>query len=96
MILYEWVYNRGEIAEGVFCSAKCAEDMYIDNPRTRYKGCPSPIDEQESEELVKVGGWKVCYGCREPFVTKVETEKSENVTTNMIVRSCLAAPDEEI
>lgn len=67
MILYEWVYNRGEAAEGLFCSKQCATDMYVDNPQTRYKGGSSPLDEQESEELVRVGGWKVCSGCGKPF-----------------------------
>lgn len=74
MILYEWVYNRGEIAEGVFCSEQCAVDMYADNPQTLYKGGPSPLDEQESEELVRVGGWEVCYGCGKRLVAE-EIEK---------------------
>lgn len=65
MILYEWVYNRGEIAEGVFCSEECAKNMYFDNPLTAYKGAPSPIDEQESEHLAIY--WERCYGCGKPF-----------------------------
>jgi len=73
MILYEWVYDRGKIAEGVFCSEECAENMYFDNPRTCYKGGPSPIDEQESEELVGVGGWETCYGCGKPLRQRTET-----------------------
>ena len=72
MILYEWVYNRGEIAEGLFCSEKCAEDTYFDNPQTCYKGGPSPLDEQESEELA--ADWKTCYGCGKPFK---EAKRSE-------------------
>gem|GEM_PF-7126453 len=65
MILYEWVYDRGRIAEGLFCSKKCAEDTYADNPQTCYMGGPSPLDEQESEELA--ADWKVCYGCGKPL-----------------------------
>lgn len=62
MILYEWVYNNGELAEGLFCSEKCTEDTYGD-----YTGAPSALGEQESKELVRIGGWEVCSGCRKPL-----------------------------
>ena len=65
MILYEWVYDRGKIAEGLFCSEKCAEDAYGDTVYS-YKGAPSALDKQESEELA--ADWKVCYGCGKPLI----------------------------
>ena len=65
MILNEWVYNRGEIAEGLFCSEECAKNMYFDNPRTCYKGGPSPLSEQESKELAI--DYEVCWGCGKHF-----------------------------
>ena len=73
MILYEWVYNRGEIAEGLFCSEKCAEDTYFDNPSTA-RGAPSPLDEWESKELA--ADWKTCYGCDRPFKDCAGNENS--------------------
>jgi len=66
MILYEYGYNHGERAEGIFCSAQCAENMYADNPHDYPRGCPTPLDEQESEELA--ADWKVCYGCGKPLI----------------------------
>ena len=77
MILYEWVYNHGKIAKGVFCSEDCAKNMYFDNPKTCYKGGPSPLDEQESEELAV--DWETCYGCGKPFefsLRKIEDAES--------------------
>lgn len=64
MILYEWVYDDGKTAEGLFCTGQCAEDTYFDDPRT-CKGAPSALDEQESEELA--ADWEKCYGCGKPF-----------------------------
>ena len=62
MILWEWVYNRGDIAEGVFYSEQCAANAYGDVPAISYKGGPSAIDEQESEELA--ADWETCScGC---------------------------------
>jgi len=75
MILYEWVYDRGKIAEGVFCSEKCATDMYFDNPHTAYKGGPSALDEQESQELA--ADWEVCYGCGKSLVCESLQEAAE-------------------
>lgn len=65
MTLYEWVYNKGEVAEGVFGCEQCAENMYGDNPQTCYKGGPSAIDEQESRELA--ADWKTCFYCDKPL-----------------------------
>lgn len=73
MILYEWVYNRGELAEGVFCSEQCATDTYFDNPATCYKGGPSPLDEKESEDLA--ADWHSCYGCGKAFVEQPEPDR---------------------
>lgn len=60
MTLYEWVYNDGEIAEGLFCTEQCAEDTYFDDIRTAH-GAPSPLDERESEELA--AEYVTCFGC---------------------------------
>jgi hypothetical protein len=65
MILYEWVYNRGEVAEGLFCSEECAKNMYADKFPTCCKGAPSPLDEEESKELAVE--WETCFGCGKPF-----------------------------
>ena len=51
--------------------------MYSDNPHTCYKGGPSPIDEQESEELAT--DWKVCYGCGKLLVDKFVQEAADMI-----------------
>lgn len=93
MILYEWVYNRGEIAEGLFCSGNCAENMYIDNPRTRYKGCASPLDEQESEELA--ADYEVCSGCGKSFEELKEASETLKKLTTWAMIGHLARKKQE-
>jgi hypothetical protein len=65
MTIYGWVFNRGDLADGAFCSEKCAYDHCGDDPALLYKGCPYPLDEAEAEELVEEE--QACTSCDEPF-----------------------------
>lgn len=50
-MIYEWGYNKGEIADGLFCSEACARNTYADNLAMLVHGGPVLIEGIHAEDL---------------------------------------------
>lgn len=72
-MIYEWIYNRGEIVDDAyFCSESCANSHCL--PDYGYKGCPVPLNDTDPEigqELQADGVG--CTNCGKPLKQEVKS-----------------------